>query len=115
MKNILGILAFIIAFALFRYLGIVGLIFLAAYYLGDWLAKWYFKRKSVNEKLLNFASWANIITWLLPPLGVFNATLAYGFSTQSSSESKNKYRNLAIIGAALSLINAVIGILQRLE
>jgi len=54
MKKVLNILVFIFAFALFRYLGLVGLLFLAAYYLGDWIAKWYCKRPKVNEKVLSF-------------------------------------------------------------
>lgn len=114
MKSILGILAFIVAFALFRYLGIVGLLFIGAYYLGNWIAKWYCKRKTINEKVLSFVSWTNVVSWLLPPLGIFTASLAYGFSVQSKSESSKKYRNLAIVGAVLSIINAAIGILQRL-
>ncbi len=114
MKKVLNILVFIFAFALFRYLGLVGLLFLAAYYLGDWIAKWYCKRPKVNEKVLSFFSWANVITWLLPPFGVFNASLTYGFVVNSKSEAKNKYRNLAIVGGVLSIINAAIGILQRL-
>lgn len=114
MKSILGILAFIFAFALFRYLGIVGLLFIGAYYLGDWIAKWYCKRKTINEKVLSFASWTNVVSWLLPPLGVFTASMAYSFSVNSKSESNKKYRNLAIIGAVLSIINAAIGIIQRL-
>jgi len=50
----------------------------------------------------------------LPPFGVFNASLTYGFVVNSKSEAKNKYRNLAIVGGVLSIINAAIGILQRL-
>jgi hypothetical protein len=114
MKNVLGILAFIVTFILFRYLGLVGLLFLGAYYLGDWITKWYCKRKTVNEKVLSLVSWSNVVSWLLPPIGVFTASMAYGFSVNSKSESSKKYRNLAIIGAVLSIVNAAIGILQRL-
>ena len=114
MKSLLGVLAFIFAYVLFRFLGVVGLIFIAAYYLGDWAAKSYCKRETVSEKVLNFCAWSNVITWFLPPLGIFTATLAYGFSVHSQSKSKNKYRNLALIGAALSILNAVLGILQKL-
>jgi FtsH-binding integral membrane protein len=99
---------------LFRYLGVVGLLFLGAYFLGDWLAKWYIKRKTASDKVMSFFAWTNIITWLLPPLGVFTASLAYGFSKKSDLSSTKKYRNLAIIGVILSLINASIGILQNL-
>src|SRR5690242_4256823 len=105
MNSVISIVAFVLAYILFRYLGIVGLIFLAAYYLGDWLAKWYCNRNKINIKLLDVASRLNVITWLLPPLGVFTASLAYGFSVQVKNKSNKSYRKLAIVGAVLSILN----------
>lgn len=95
MKTILGVVAFLLAFALFKYLGLVGLLFVGAYYLGDWLGKWYMKRNNPNTKLTSFMSWLNLLTWFLPPLGIFNASLAYGFSKSEKIGKSNKYRNLA--------------------
>lgn len=119
MKNIFGIIAFIIAFALFRYLGFVGLIFIAVYFLGDRFSKWYIKRNQANEwgslSLPKWIAWSNLITWLLPPLGILTATITYNFSTLINTKNKNKFKVLAIIGYALALMNALWGVMQRLS
>lgn len=111
-KNMLRMLPFAIAL----YIGVDGLliaIIICVYYLANWLAKWYFKRKTINKKVISFASWINLISWTVPALGIFTASLAYGFYVQSKPESNKKYRNLAIIGGVFSTLNAVIPSILR--
>jgi len=112
LTTVFGIVAFVVAYALFRYLGLVGLLFVGAYYVGNWLAKLVVKKSSPDK--VGFIPWFNVVTWLLPPLGVLTASFSYGL-TATPTGNKNKYRNLAIVGGVLSIINAGIGILLKLQ
>lgn len=118
LKDMVRWVPFVIGGALFKFIGYDGLILViivAAYYLGGWVAKWYFRRKAINEKVVSFVSWINLVTWVLPPLGIFTASLTHGFYVQSKPKSNKKYRNLALVGAVLSILNGVMSvILQKL-
>lgn len=110
-KNILRLLPFAIVFVLSKYIGVDVLLIaliICVYYLGDWIAKWYFRRKIINEMIISFVSWINLISWIVPITGIFTASLAYSFYVQSKNKPNKTHRNLAIIGAVLGILNAVI-------
>src|SRR4030042_5597581 len=98
LETIFGLFVFIFAFVLFRYLGLIGLLFLGAYYVGQWLGKNHFAKNRAAQ-LANLISWSNLVSWLLPPLGVFTASATYQISLTEKSHSK--YRNLAMLGGGL--------------
>lgn len=88
--------------------GIIIVIIGGMYYLGDWIAQWYLKRRVINEGVINFLAWANLIVWVLPPLGIFTASLVYGLCRRSEVTSSRRCKILAIIGALLSVMNGTI-------
>jgi hypothetical protein len=96
-----------------RYLGIVVLLFIACYAVGEWFHKWYLKREHVNPDVIKWIVWSNVLTWFLPPLGIMTGFAALGFSNHFSDNMK-KYKTLAIIGIFASLINALSGVLLRI-
>jgi hypothetical protein len=49
---IVAIGAFVIAYALFKYLGLVGLLFIGMFYLDQWFSKWYLKREGYRQKII---------------------------------------------------------------
>lgn len=110
LKDLLRWLPVVIGIILFKIIGLDGLIILviaASYYVGDWIAVWYLKRKTINERAIRYVSWANLIAWTLPLLGFFIAGLSHGFYVQSVSQSRKKYRILAFLGVVLSVLNGV--------
>jgi transcription initiation factor TFIIIB Brf1 subunit/transcription initiation factor TFIIB len=107
------IISIIIGFAMGRYLGIAIFIFIFAFLAGQWFPKWYFKRQKINYSFVKWIVWSNVLTWFLPPLGILTGFAALEFSNLVETEKK-KYKTLAIIGIALSLINAISGILMNL-
>ena len=113
--NIAGIISFVVAYALFRYVGLVGLLFLGAFLIGVWFPGWYFKKTSSNKAVIKWLSWSNLLTWFLPPLGILISVATYKSMPYSDSQSQNRVRNLAIIGFVLSIGNAAVGVIQALQ
>ncbi|MCP6718812.1 MAG: hypothetical protein KJI71_01090 [Patescibacteria group bacterium] len=113
-KSILSVVApitaFIIAYALARYLGLVFLLFLLTGYAGHWFANWYSKRENQSYKLKNVICWSNVVTWISPVVGVGMGIMAYGFG---KTENNKKYRNLGIFGLTLSIVNGLLGVYLR--
>lgn len=101
---------------LFYYLGITGLIFLAAILGGIYLPNWIYKKYGYKKTLVDIIAWSNLILGLiLPPLGIFVGIFPIKFNTLLSQEDKKtKYLVLGIIGLIISITNAVLGILVRL-
>lgn len=91
------------------------LLFIAVYYLGDWLSKLYIKKHKELGSLVRLVAWSNVLTWLLPPLAILTATATFNFSAVSSGDDRKGFRILASIGLLLAIINAIWGILQRLN
>lgn len=114
MNKVIGILAFIVAFVLFRFLGLVGLFFLAAYFIGIWISNWIIKKGNVDGKLAKWLAWSNVVTWFIPLVGILTVAASYNFSN-TKTVNKQTYRNLALLGLLLTLINAIWGTLQRLN
>jgi hypothetical protein len=105
----------IAAFFVARYAGIVVfLLFLFAFLIGAWFPGWYLKRKKINQTLINWIIWSNLLTWLLPPLGIITGIATLGFS-DIPGVSKKKYMILAIIAIALAMINAIWGAANSLS
>ena len=110
---IISIVFFIAAFVIGRFLGLVTFIFIGAWTLGEWFPKWYMKRKKVNANLIKWIVWSNILTWLLPPLGILTGFATLKFAEYFPSENK-KYKIIAVVALIASIINAIGGILIRL-
>jgi hypothetical protein len=112
--NMASIAGLIIGFVLWKFLGLASFIFIFAFIIGVWLPKWYFKRQRISQTLIKWFVWSNVLTWVLPPLGILTGSAALKFSNLVEQEKK-KYKTLAIIGIALSSINAIAGIIIRLR
>ncbi len=98
-------------------LGIVGLLILAAILgipllLGFKYASWYVKRPKPNIGWIEFISWANVLTWILPPLGMLTAGITFGLNKHNLN-SKRKYYILAGIGLGAALVNGAVGTYLR--
>tara|TARA_B100000745_G_C20151287_1_gene394705 strand:- start:1395 stop:1886 length:492 start_codon:yes stop_codon:yes gene_type:complete len=112
-NSIVSVVFFIAAFAIGRFLGLVVFLFIGAWALGEWFPKWYMKRDKVNTTLVKWIVWSNVLTWLLPPLGILTGFAALKFGDFFPAENK-KYRIIAIIGLIASVLNALSGILINL-
>ncbi len=113
LEKVASVIAIIIGFILGKLLGLVIFLFLFAYLIGSWFPNWYLKRSKVNYKFIKFIVWSNVLTWLLPPLGILTSISTFKFSNLIKEENK-KYKNLALIGIILSIINAILGYLISL-
>lgn len=112
-NSIISVVFFIAAFAIGRFLGLVVFLFIGAWSIGEWFPKWYMKREKVNASLIKWIVWSNVLTWLLPPLGVMTGFAALGFSNHFPNDTK-KYKTVAIIGIVASLLNALSGVLMNI-
>lgn len=111
--KIVNIGSIIIGFVLGKFLGLSIFIYIIPFFIGQWFPKWYLKRQKINIGLIKFIVWSNVVTWLLPPLGILTGFTTLGFSNYFPGEKK-KYKILAIVGITLSLINSFIGILMKI-
>ena len=112
-NQIISIASIIGAFIIGRFLGLVTFIFLFAILIGQWFPMWYIKKKTINYSLVNWIAWSNVLTWLLPPFGILTGVATFEFSSLIEQKNK-KYKLLAIISVALSVLNAVVGIIINL-
>jgi len=103
----------IIGFIIGKYLGLVVFLFLGALLLGQWFPKWYLKREHINITLVKWIVWSNVLTWLLPPLGIATGFAALEFGNHFPGDRK-KYKTVAIIGIVASLLNALSGVLMNI-
>lgn len=113
LDQIVTVGSIIIGFVIGKYLGLVVFLFLGAIYVGQWFPKWYLKRERVNITLVKWIVWSNVLTWLLPPLGVMTGFAALEFGNHFPGDRK-KYKTIAIIGIVASLINALWGVLNNI-
>jgi hypothetical protein len=112
-NSIISIIFFIGAFVIGKFLGLVTFLFIGAWAFGEWFPKWYMKREKTNITLVKWIVWSNILTWLLPPLGVMTGFAALGFSNYFPADSK-KYKTIAIIALIASFLNALSGVLMNI-
>jgi hypothetical protein len=103
----------IIGFIIGKYLGLVVFLFLGALLLGQWFPKWYLEREKINITLVKWIVWSNVLTWLLPPLGIATGFAALEFGNHFPGDRK-KYKTVAIIGIVASLLNALSGVLMNI-
>lgn len=111
--QIVTFISVIIGFIIGKYLGLGLFIFIFAFLIGQWFPKWYMKRDKINITLVKLIVWSNVLTWLLPPLGIMIgfATLEFG---NYFPENSKKYKTIAIIGIVASFFNAFAGILMNI-
>lgn len=113
---VIYILSLVGGYYLFYYLGVTGLIFLAAILGGIYLPNWIYKKYGYKKTLVDIIAWSNLILGLiLPPLGIFVGIFPIKFNALLSQEDKKtKYLALGIIGLIIAITNAILGILVRL-
>jgi len=75
---VFGVLGAIFGYLVVRYLGILfagmfAVVIAASLY----FSRWYYSKHKMETKLTKFILWSNILTWLLPPLGMFTSVLTY--------------------------------------
>lgn len=113
-QKIIGIFAFILAFLAGKYFGFLVFIFLIAVFLGLWFPKWYLKRDRAFPSIIGIIAWSNLITWLLPPLGILTGCASLQFSYLLPTKYK-RYLILGVIGLILSIANAALGIYMEVN
>jgi uncharacterized membrane protein len=110
-RVILYIVLFIVAYFLARVLGILGLILIAVIiYLALKTPQWYFKKAGRNNKFPEILAWLNVVSWMLPPLGLYSGLATIAFSKNYPARKK-KYLILGIIGLGCAILNSVWGAL----
>lgn len=57
----------------------VFLLFAIPIIIGLLLPNWYMKRAKISTTLIKCVVWSNVLTWLIPPLGVFTGVSAIQF------------------------------------
>ena len=113
LDQIVGFASIVGGFILGKYLGLVLLLFVLAWFIGQWFGKWYLKREHINTTLVKWIVWSNVITWLLPPLGVMTGFATLEFANHFPSDAK-KYKTIAIIALIVSFINALSGVILNM-
>jgi hypothetical protein len=108
-SGLIGLVAIVLGW----FLGVYGLIVLLAialpYIIGAVVAKRYTRRPVQSQRLVSFLCWANLVAWILPPLGAFTSGYASAYGRLGRPTNTN-YRTLSIIGLILSLLNSIVGI-----
>lgn len=104
-----GFLSMVVGILVGKYIGILGLIlYVVAGGIGYVFGQVYSKSKKINKNVIEIICWSNVLTWLLPPLGLMT-----GFATWQFSETlvnrRRRYLTLSIIAIILSLGNGFWG------
>ena len=110
--QVITVISWIIGFALGRFLGVAIFAFLIALLVGQWFPKWYLKRKKISMTLVSMIVWSNVLSWVLPPLGIMTGFAALELSNSFPGDRK-KYKTLAVVGIGLAFVNALIGVLMN--
>ncbi len=115
LEKIVKYVSWIIAFVIARYLGFfIVLLFTMSVVIGLWLPEWLKQKNKLSLKFIKFIAWSNVITWFLPPAGIFTGV----FTCQAASytaEQKKKYRILGCISILFAIINAAIGVALKMK
>ncbi len=111
LQVVLAILSFLIPFLLMKSLGLAALLFVLPYFiylLANKFSAWYIKNKTSEKTLTSILVWSNVVTWMLPPLGLFTGISALNISDHEKDSSK-KYIILGVVGILLSVVNSIFG------
>ena len=73
----------------------------------DIIAKSYIKREKINTKLVSVIAWSNLLTWIIPILGVFTGFATLRFTKHPQFKGKKKYKTLAIVGIVLAVLSVI--------
>jgi len=123
--SIISIIVTILFIVLFRYIGSlgnggVGITFLLCMLFGwlGWIAGGFAIKKGWLEAI-RFINWSNVITWLIPIVGVFTSLLSFRAyfdlpNLGNHSKGKKLYLTLGLISIILSIINGIAGVLIKL-
>ena len=114
LARIAGVIVAFIAFAIGRYLGftllVLFIITYVPYFLGKKLSMRYIKKGFISNGAFGFIAWSNILTWFLPPLGIFTATTTLLLIGHSKRKPPKAYKVLAIFCIIALVINAIFGV-----
>jgi len=115
--RVISVAAILVGLALGRSLGaaywVVALIVGVPYWAGDRIAAWYVKRDNISSKFIEVISWSNVITWLLPPLGMLTGAMTVKFNQYNTNE-RGKYALLGWGCVVASIVNALIGVYLKI-
>lgn len=67
----------------------------------------YAKKKKTESKLINFIAWSNIVTWIVPILGVFTAFSTLGYLKGIDQQKHKKYLVIALISLVLNFVDVL--------
>jgi len=112
--KVAGVIGALIALAVGRYLGLALLVFFIItylpYFLGKKLSMRFIKKGFISKRAYGFLAWSNILTWLLPPLGIFTATATLILIKNSKRTPPKSYKVLAIFCIIALIINGIFGV-----
>lgn len=112
LEKVVGYIALLVGFVICRYFRVqvtVFLLFVIPIIIGLLLPNWYMKRAKISTTLIKCVVWSNVLTWLIPPLGVFTGVSAIQFGNYVINQ-KIKYTILGVFAIALALVGAASGI-----
>jgi hypothetical protein len=112
-SSLISAVTFIVAIVMSRALGIWSFVFIIPPWAGYYLANWYLKRPS-GDRIAQITAWSNVISWFLPPIGLYTATATLLAASQYRAAGKDSTRLyvLGTIGLVLTIVNAGLGALK---
>jgi hypothetical protein len=113
--RVLGVVGWGIGYLISKNFGIVFLIFIFAPLIAIGLTEKYLVNHKPSKGLVNGLAWCNLATWILPILGVTVGALSLHLSKYLLGSFQKKVRTLGWIGMILSIVNAIVGILMKLN
>jgi hypothetical protein len=89
----------------------LGLIFVLIMGVLGYLAGWLYSksRLGVTDGVENFVSWANVVTWIIPFIGIIVSCASLATISRVASKDRRRIIILTYVGLYLSLANSILG------
>lgn len=110
-KQTMPIIYYILIISSARFFGFTLVILIIPFLIGGYLAKFWLKRWEINPSIIKYVAYSNLLSWIIPIIGLFTAGFILGFE-KTTIQLPKKYRILAIIGLILAFGNSALTILQ---
>lgn len=119
LQRILGVIIvvaiYVISYAFGRIFWVPTLIWGFAYFSARYLTKWLLSKNFFSPKIKRFIGWSNILTWLIPPLGIFTAAMTLTLIEDTPPQQIKKFKILSWACFCLSAVNGLFGVWLRLK
>ena len=103
---------FVVGYIVVKLIGVGGMLALfPSAIIGYLFALYYVVRKNrEDESWVSFIHWTNVVTWLIPIIGIANSVFSLTVA-EGIAKNKTKLFILGYVGLALTILNAIAGVL----